>query len=250
MYQLKTWTYLLLAVRFFDTCHHKRTGEMQAIEVQNFSLWGEQVSYVAYKADSFTLYRWPFGSESFEMALSFDSTTNIIKDSLKSFSRKWVDQYFVFHNDSSYGYNYNIYEPVHDNKRVNVDSQLAFIMGTNAFDSLLNVKPDTILWNKDKTELKEVFMLPFSEEEPNGRMSLYYTKKLNHLKLSFNPKVDSVKKMKLYKTVIDYDSFYSKKHNRMWPAASYPTEMKETNWDRDEFDKYILKYKKSIARSD
>lgn len=173
----------------------------------------------------------------------FDSSITRIGNNNSNTSSQWRNAFFVFHKDSLYGYNYYP-NKAENNSRSRVDSVLNLIKGTNRFDSFLTVKPYSTIWDGDKTELKEVFLLSNKNDVPNGRFIMYYSKKLNHLKESFNKIVDSAKQMKLFRTETIFSEFYSEKEKKLWPALRNMTEMREIKINDSEIMNYFEKYVK------
>jgi hypothetical protein len=134
--------------------------------------------------------------------------------------------FFVFCKDSLYGYIFDPHKP-NNAKRSKVDSIVKTIAGLNNFELILTLTPDTIIWNNDKTQCKEVYISPKTEDRPSSRLSLSLSSKMNHLKYSFNQKIDSAKQMKLYKTELVFDEFFDKTNKIFWPSSYSVTEMRQ-----------------------
>lgn len=242
----------LALISFIGTSACKyRTHQLDiaTIEVRNISPLMGETFYRIYYLDELVMYQSQYRHDSFLKESKFDSSTNRFSDNTTLLSSQWKSSFFVFHKDSSYGYNYDSYRNTKDNFRVQVDSTVKFITGTNRYDSFLTVKPDTVIWNIDKTELKEVYVFPKKTDMPTGRLVFYYSKKLNLLKESFNRVMDSAKKMKLFKTESLFNEFYSEKDKRVWPPMRNMTEMKEVAIENSpEIMRYFSRYKKVIGR--
>jgi len=220
---------------------------LQGVEVIDSSSF-QQTHYRIFFIDSVIMYQ----SEYF-----FDSTARVVtmnsaqgqprmSDSVLLSDRR--NQYFVYHQDSVYGYNFDLLRLNNHKVRVKVDSAKGLIEGRNRWDTFLLVKPDTTFWDVNYTQLKETFNFPFKQGSPSGRLNLYYSNQLSHLKASFNLIVDSAKKMKLFKTETLLDEFLNEKDQQRWPALRIVSEMKEiTIKNISEIRMYIDLYKKIIA---
>lgn len=220
-------------------------NEILSIEVRDISpIMGEKF-YRVYYFDSIIVYQ-PFSKfETYEDQLVFDSSSQKIISNPKLKSEEWQHYYFIFHKDSIYGKKYQPHKLEKSDMRVKVDSVLTFIQGTNRYDSFLRINPDTVLYDKSKTELREVYNFPKSEDMPNGRLIFNYSKKLKDLKFSLNPIVDKTRNMKLYKIETHFEAFYDKKNKRHWPAMKDVTEMRVIKIKDTVMAKYIHEYKRS-----
>jgi hypothetical protein len=190
------------------------------------SYFGEQL-YRTFSIDSIIVFQMQIQLLNFEDQLQIDSINNELVSNRQLVSTDWTYEYFIYHKDSSFGYKY-VPTDSFRHIRLGVDSVTKFIKGTNRYDSFILLKPDTIVWNNKKTELKEVYVLPKERGEPGGHLILYYNKKMNHLNGNINSKVDSIRKMKFYKqeTTIDY-SLYNEKNDTQWPPLIDVTELRE-----------------------
>lgn len=223
---------------------------MDGVEVWDTSPLMGKTFYRIYYFDDLVIYQSQYRFDSSVKHLSTDSSTNKVSNLIISTSSQWRDQFFIFHKDSSHGYNFEPFQSKENYLRLRVDSTTNFIKGTNRFDSFLTVKPDSIIWNTDKSELKEVFLVPQKKEMPAGRIGLYYSKNLNHLKASFNPTVDSVKRMKLFKVEAIFYNSYDENGKLVWPSMVDRTEMKEIKINiSTKLWEYINKYEE-ITKKD
>lgn len=236
-----------VSFQVLNACNsHTQKPDIEAIEVRYISPYMGENFYRIYYLDNLVMYENRYRFDSSVKQFRIDSTTQQLYSDDTLLLRQWRSQFFVFHLDSSYGYRYDPYG-VHKNGRLGVDSELKRITGTNRFDSVLRVKPDTIVWNMDKSELKEVYVFPKKKDMPDGRVSFYYSKELNHLKNSFNRTVDSARKMKFFKVEFIFSEFYSEKDNILWPPTLDMTEMREISVENpEEIKNYFKRYKRSI----
>ena len=249
----KVVIFFLLFVSFdgLTSCNHqKKLHKMEAVEVQDISPLMGETFYRVYYFDDLVIYQSQYRFDSSVKQLSTDSSTNKVSSHISSISSQWRNQFFIFHKDSSYGFSFDPYRGSENNLRLRVDSTIMFIKGTNRFDSFLTVKPDSIIWNANKSELKEVFLLSRKNNIPEGRIGLYYSKNLNHLKESFNPKVDNAKRMKLFKVEAIFNDSYDENGKLVWPSMVDRTEMKEIKTNiSEQLREYINNYKEIIKKS-
>lgn len=207
--------------------------KIQGIEVTGVTPMG-QSSYRSYFNGSLILYQFEY---------RFDSSVMVMGSNKKQTQSEWRNEYFIFHQDSTYGYNYDPKNPLNNNLRLKVDSMVNLIKGTNNLDSFCKIRADSSIWNSSKSKLKEVYFFPEAKDEPTGRVILYYSKDLNNLRESFNRKVDSIKKMKLYRMENRVNQFYSKKDKKLWPPMTDVFEMKEIKSENlEEILSYFQKY--------
>ena len=157
-------------------------------------------------------------------------------------------RFFVFHKDSSYGRSYDPHRNSENNRRLPVDSALRGIKGTNNFEKILTLKPDSSSWNPDRSELKEVYVQKASRDTPAIRVSFYYTRHQNFQNESLNPGLDSARKMKLYKYEYLIGKFYNAQAKQWSPEITFRTEMKEVMVeDVEEVMSYLIQYKSSMT---
>jgi len=240
---------LPLSLEGIKTCGHYKQKKIEAIEVLDLSASMGETFYRAYYLDDLVMYQSQYLVDSSVNQFEFDSSTNKFSNNVTLLSSQWKDRFFIFQKDSMYGYNYDPYRSTEDNLRLKADSIIKFVSGTNRFDSFLTVKPDSVIWNADKTEVKEVYFFPKQENIPLGHLNMYYSKKLSHLKESFNRIVDNAKKMKLFKTETVFSEFYSEKDKKLWPPIIYKTEMREFfPKNPEEIIDYFNKYKKEVLK--
>ena len=183
---------------------NKPNQKFEVIEVQDHSPIMGETSFRVYYLDNLTIYESQYRSDSFINPMSYDSSTHEIKSNMNLVKEEWKSDFFVFHSDSSYGYRYDTND-VSKNGRFKVDSVIKTITGTNRWDSFLYVKPDSVLWSKDKKELLEVFLFPAKDDMPSSMLNLYYSKKLNDIQFSFNTTVD--KRIEVVQNGILYQCF-------------------------------------------
>jgi hypothetical protein len=223
---------------------------MEAVEVRDISPLMGETFYRVYYFDDLVIYQSQYRFDSSVKQLSTDSSTNLVSSHITSISSQWRNQFFIFHKDSSYGFSFDPYRGRENKLRLRVDSTIMFIKGTNRFDSFLTVKPDSIIWNANKSELKEVFLVTQKKGMPAGRIGLYYSKNLNHLKASFNATVDSAKRMKLFKVEAIFNDSYDENGKLVWPSMIDRTEMKEIKTNiSEQLREYINNYKEIIKKS-
>jgi hypothetical protein len=243
---------LVLFLLFFQTV--KASGPdttkplLKAIEVRdNSSLFGESF-YRIFHMGSFIVYQSQYQFDSSVTRLKFDSALKLESPQLESqFSEKRY-RFFVFHRDSSFGYSYDAHAKREAGIRLQVDSVAKGIIGFNSFEKLLIKKPDSIIWNADKTELKEVYLQKPSEDTPAVQISFYYSGRLNNLFASLNTVLDSAKKMKFYKYEYVISEFYNKEQQTLCPAIYMSCEMKEYAVARpEEITTYIEIYRKTTG---
>ena len=250
MIKYLTIVFLLpLSFEGIKTCKHHKQKKIKAIEVLDFSASMGETFYRVYYLDDLLMYQSQYLVDSSFIQFKFDSSTNQFSNNVTLLSSQWKDRFYIFQKDSIYGYNYDPYRSTDDNLRLRADSIIKFVTGTNRFDSFLAIKPDSIIWNADKTEVKEVYFFPQQENIPPGHLSMYYSKNLNHLKESFNRIVDNAKKMKLFKTETIFSEFYSEKDKKLWPPIIYKTEMREFSPEKpEEIIGYFARFKKEVLR--
>lgn len=220
---------------------------LRAIEFQDSTpFFGNSISRIIY-VDSFIVYQSEYEFDSSIQGVKFDSAGNMDSTVTEYECSEKRNLYFVFHQDSSYGFTYDPHRSNENNRRLPVDSFLKMVKGTNSFEGLLTKKPDTTTWNAQKTALREVYVQKASVDTPAMHLSLFYSSSLNNLKASLNPKLDSARKMKFYKYEYLIKAFYSEKDQRLWPEMKFRTEMKEiTVTNPEEIMQYIDRYKNSI----
>ena len=221
---------------------------LKAIEVkENSDLFGESF-YRIFHVGTFIVYQSQYQFDSSANLVKFDQAGNLESTKpVSQFSEK-RSRFFVFHQDSIFGYSYDPHEFTEASKRFPVDSVLKGITGFNSFEKLHIKKPDTITWNADRTELKEVYLQKASEDTPAVRLSFFYSSRLNDLKASLNPLLDSIKKMKLYKYEYVIGEFYSKKHQTLCPEMKFTSELNEITVNRpEEILQYIRRYKRNTG---
>jgi len=227
----------------------KKEVNIEAVEVRSISPSMGETFYRVYYSGDLVMYQSQYLKDSFITETTFDSSKNMYSNNLTLHSEEWKDRFFVFHKDSSYGYNYDFYRNKENNQRLPVDSVVRFIKGTNKFEDVIKRKPDSVFWNANKSERKEVYLFPAKGDDPNIRLILSYSKNLNNVKESISSVVDSVKKMKLYKTETILDQFYSEKDKMTIPSLRFTTELKQIAVDKpDSVLIYLNRYRKSIGR--
>jgi hypothetical protein len=225
---------------------NKSNQKFEAIEVRDHSPMMGETFYRVYYVSNLVMYESQYRIDSFVNPLRYDSTTHEIKSNMNLVNQEWKSEFFVFHSDSSYGYRYDSNDEI-KNGRFKVDSVIKTITGTNRWDSFLYVKPDSVLWSKEKKELLEVFLFPAKGDMPSSILNLYYSKKLNDVQFSFNTTVDSIKGLKLYKTEYFVDAALDEKNNMVWPSSKNSTEMRKILIDdSNENLHYFNLYKKAI----
>lgn len=218
----------------------KRTS---AIEVRSSSSSSGENYYRVYHWNNLTMYESQYRFRSRESHLQIDSTSGQMRSVDTLVLSETRVKYFVYHRDSSYGYSYDPNKK-YDGLRIKVDSAVQLITGTNTFENILALKPDSVIWNKNRTLLKEVYAFPSSEDAPSSRWTFWYSKKMNKIGETFSRILDSVKRMKLYKAEYDGETFYFEKGKVQWPAVKSVTEMKVITIDtpdvvRRYFERYL-----------
>lgn len=239
-----TFNFLISLSVVISSCNQKLQGQIKVIEVRDNSPQLGETFYRVYYLGDLIMYQSQYRLNSFQNQFKVDSLDKFSND-YTIISSEWKNKFFVFQKDSTYGYNYDPDRGGNNNLRLSVDSVLKFIKGTNRFDSFLSLKPDTSTWNEDKSELREVYKFPEEKKMPDGRLILLYSKKLNHLKESFNSKVDHIKGMKLYRTETIFEEYYDAESQKLWPPVMNTSEMKEMVVENPkEIFRYFKKYKK------
>jgi hypothetical protein len=224
--------------------------KIEAVEVrQNLSFFGETF-YRIYRVRDHVVFQhqYQFDSSSSEIQMIGSTDDSVVyKDT--TYLSEIRNRYFVFHKDSSYGFDYDPHRADVSGQRLRVDSLMTKgIKGRNNFQDLLKTKPVSTTWNSDKTELKEVFICNDNPDTPIVHISLHYSSKLNHLKESLNEIVDSIKNMKLFKCEFLVNEFYSKASNQLSPAFKIDEKlMSYTVTDPQTIITYLNKYKESIG---
>ena len=151
----------------------------------------------------------------------------------------WITKkYFVYHKDSTYGYGYRYNSTSIYDIRRRLVSQESMGYSINIPDTFLRLKPDSTIWNHDKTNLKLVHIMPAKGEMPSGKVALYFNKNMNILH-SLAPRIDEQMKMKFYRIQYLVDEFFDKKSNTLVPAQTVmDIELREFK----PVDKQVLKY--------
>ena len=219
---------------------------IKGIEVNESNPFFGESFYRIFHVGRFVVYQSQYQFDSSETRLKFDSAGNQLSAVTENKKSEMRNQFFVFHRDSSYGFTYDPHRITESGRRLRVDSAILRIKGTNNFEGLLTQKPDTTSWNTQRTELREVYMQKATKDTPAVRLSFFYSTRLNFLKESLFPAMDSAKQIKLYKIEYLIEEFYSEKERRLWPAMKISTEMKEIEvTNPEEILHYIDSYKKS-----
>lgn len=223
--------------------------EVKTIEVRSLSpLMGETYYKIHYSNEHMIMYESQYLRDSSETQFHIDSSTHgiYVEDTL--LTHQWRNRFFVFHVDSTYGYRYDPHG-LYSTARLAVDSELVRTTGTNTFEAILKLKPDTSLWNKNKSELIEVYILPKEKSKPEGRVRFFYSTNLNHLPYSLNKQLDSAKKMKFFKISFLFKEFYNEKTKTNFPSTIDETELKESRAENlDEIMRYFEMYEKIIRK--
>lgn len=220
---------------------------IKTVEVQHNDPFIGESFYWIFHVDSFVVYKSQYQFDSSSQRLKFDSSGNDISSDIDFIMSEKRNMFFVFHKDSGFGFKYYPHQHFENNTYLPVDSATKMMIGTNSLEGLLQLKPDTITWNDEKTELKEVYMYGGSIDTPKMQLTIYYSSRLNSLKASLNPKLDRGKKMKFYKYEYLFKEFYSEKQKQHWPAMTITSVMKEfTVTNPEEIMQYIGLYKKSL----
>jgi hypothetical protein len=217
---------------------------IKAIEIQDSTpFFGKSIIRIFY-IGPFVVYQSQYEFDSSIHGVKFDSTGNETSTVTEYECSETRNLFFVFHRDSSYGVSYDPHRSNENNRRLPVDSTLQRIKGTNSFEGLLSKKPDTTIWNAQNTELREVYVQKASRDTPAVHLIIYYSSKLNNLKATLNPVMDSARKMKFYKYEYLIKEFYSEKEKQLFPEMKFSTEMKEiTVTNPEEIMEYIDRYK-------
>jgi len=164
-------------------------------------------------------------------------------DSLKKdgdFIRRKAICHFVFHKDSLYGLNHDPYNPLKEVKRLRVDSLLANVkLGTFGLERFVTSKPDSVIIDKEGVR-KEVFYTKGTKEDPGDYITyLYFSAKMNGIKESFWPALDSSRKMKYFKNYVISYSYYDIKYKMNFPRREGYYERKRVQIDNE---KELLRY--------
>lgn len=156
--------------------------------------------------------------------------------------------FFVFHKDSSSGHIYYIKSDplVNYNRRVNKDSLLKRnLFEANVYDSLADLKPDSIYQHKD--EIIRVYKNPpsASSAQQTEKYDLYfhYTRKLKDVPETFSRKMDNIKRMKLSKILIKVSGGFNNQFNTTFPPRELLEQMTELEIDdENEIMNYFKDY--------
>ena len=249
MRQLSFYVFLTLTVLFSKEVFSQQQ-ETRAIEVRTSSpMFGESFYRVYYSGD-LVLYQSQYRFDSSEVRMKIDTSGKVAVPSENTMIlSEWRNKFFVFHKDSSYGYSYNPHSTIENGKRLNVDSSLKLIRGSNRYDSVISIKPDSSSWLQNHTLLREVYRCPGTDSTPSGRIILTYSKNLVRIKESLNQAVDDMKEMKLFRIQLAYNKFYDKRTRHEWPAMEMlGKEMTEiTIKNADEITSYFDQYKRNIS---
>jgi hypothetical protein len=218
---------------------------ISAVEVrENSTLFGESFYRVFY-VGAFIVYQSQYQFDSSANQVKFDSAGNIKSVIPESQFSEKRNKFFVFHQDSSFGFSYYPDRIGESSERLHVDTVIKGITGSNTFEKLLIKKPDTTIWSTNRTELKEVHIQKVSKDTPAVKVSFYYSSRLNNLKASLNPVLDSAKKMKFYKYEYVIGEFYSEQQQMLFPDMKMSCEMDEfTVQHPEEILQYIRMYLK------
>jgi hypothetical protein len=241
---------LLLSIQLISCINEKENKTthpptaVTEVEIEDLSPVMGTSHYSVYYLDDLVMYRWNYMENSFVKDMADPNNKNSRGSSTVN------PVYFVFQKDSSFGFHFDPKKGSMMGGRRSVDTSFARIKGTNKFDSFAVLKADTITWSADKNELREVYLLKMPAGMPAGYLVMYYSKRFNHVKESFNLKVDSIRRMKFYKHEVFFNSFYDERTKQEWPATKDATEMKEiTRSLPDTVLHYFNLYKRSVQKT-
>ena len=205
---------------------HVEAQNAQAIEVTDSGYLFGTNFYRVYLINDYIVYQSRIHYTSSKTIASIDSVTKetVYEDSLVSSG--WKNRYFVFHRDSSFGYQYGP-DKLYITPRLPITEIKKQVAGGNAFEALLATKPDSVVRSSDSAELREVYLSPAKPDTPALRAVFSYSAKLNPLNYSLNPILDSVKKRKLWKFEFFVAGFHHKRSNTTYPAYYVGTVMRE-----------------------
>jgi hypothetical protein len=217
---------------------------LSAIEVRDNNPVFGQSFYRVFQIAPFVVYQSQYQFDSSGQHAKFDSSGNWDSNEIEfQFSEK-RSRFFVFHKDSSFGLSFDPHRSNENNSRLPVDSAILGITGSNTFECLLMMEPDTSIWNSQKTELKEVYVQKPSKDTPAVSLSFFYSSSMNHISVTLNAVLDSARRLKLYKYEYLIREFYSEKLGALVPGMVITTEMKEiTVSDPGEIMQYIDRYR-------
>ena len=242
---------LIISFKGVNSCKPgKANNNIIAIEVTiSDPILGEDY-YRVYYIDNWIINHSRYQFDSSETQLQIDSNSNQLSGKMDLLLSEKRDMFFVFHKDSSFGYNYDANWEMKNNIRLSVDSVLKErTLQPGNLNSILNLKADSISWSDDRSELKEVYIFQPTKEIPTIRRILYYSKELKHIKETFLKEIDLAKKMKLYKIEGYSEQHYSEKEKRLWPTMKSRSEMKQIPINNlSQIMEYIDKYKKSSGQ--
>jgi hypothetical protein len=251
MFNLSRLSLMILLSFAIVACANQRANkktvaglDVTGVEVSDLSVMMGESHYKIYYLNDLTLYEWNYTAASLvvQMAEDPDQQTSTGSRSVRT-------AYFVFQRDSSFGFDFDPNPGSMYNGRMRVDSFMKRIKGTNRFDSFALMKPDTVTWSEDHDELREAYVLKMPAGMPSGYLVMYYSKALNHLKESFNQRVDSIKQMKFYKYETIFYAFYDEQRKQSWPSLKDATEMRPiTGPLPDTVLHYLNLYKSSIQK--
>jgi len=232
-------------VCFTNASKAQGTDNIKAIEVQILGFPMGDDFYRVYYSGDFIIYKGTYHHTS--SFIEFDSTGRQRKQTELVNEKR--TRYFIFHKDSAYGYSYTPSDSLWTNRRGKVDSVLKlWIMGQGKLDTLLNLKPDSVIWNQNKTDLKEVYVFPATADCPSFRWIVCYNSTMNDIPETFSVKMDNSKKMKLYKVETASEKFYQSPDKSTWYPLHIINEMHRIDVDHpEEIKSYVDLYKKSIG---
>ena len=158
---------------------------VQAIQVRDSGFMMGLNFYNVFYVDNYIVYQSQIHFSSSKGIATTNPVTNeiVYEDSL--IAEGWKSRYFVFHRDSSYGYQYGP-DRLYITPRLAVADIKRTVAGSNSFENILSQKPDSVLRSMDSSEMSEVYLYPEKPDTPAVRVVFSYSTKLNHLKHSLN----------------------------------------------------------------
>lgn len=219
------FSFFFLSLLFVLSSLTASSQTVQAIQVDEESPMGKDFYRVFFIGDHVVYESQTHFSKS-ESRLHFDSASGEMTSTDTLLSSGAQSNYFVYHRDSLYGYRYEPWNLLHQ-QRLLVSKAKENTFGTNGFDGFLKFKPDSSLLNSNGTSLREVYRFAAHPDTPAYRIVFTYDKNLAHLQHSLNPILDSAKQMKLQKLELYILEFRPRGSQITYPGTAMITEMKE-----------------------
>jgi len=235
---------LILSKGSFHSCNRKLNNHN--IRCVNYSTSGPIVfsdgSMVDFKTffnvyyyEDLVMYQFPY---------YFDSTY----DGKSILNKQERNNFFVYNRDSTWGYNYNPLNELQNNRRVKVDSMMRQTgLQSSNFDGIAKLQPVFSQFDTNTGILKETYAPSKEEHKAKDTIYFYFTSKLKDVDLSFSKKLDSIKKMKLFKIHLLFNGDYDEERKMTLPKTEVDYEIKEIPFEnKEKIAGYFKLYKAHI----